>query len=96
MPCSPQGGVCFDLSQMDGVVSVNAEDFDCSVQPGVTRKGLNTYLRDTGLWFPVGQFFYQEQLFLKNNLTLLTELRSTGYMCTVRSKLYVGVYAIHV
>ena len=47
-------GVCIDLTQMDEVVSVNAEDFDVTVQPGVTRKALNSYLRDLGLWFPIG------------------------------------------
>jgi len=52
-----QGGVCFDLMGMDEVVEVNAEDFDCTVQPGVTRVALNTYLRDTGLWFPIGIVF---------------------------------------
>ena len=50
-----QGGVTFDLSQMDEILSVNAEDFDCTVECGVSRKVLNTYLRDTGLWFPVGK-----------------------------------------
>ena len=49
-----QGGVSFDMTKMDQVVEVNAEDFDCTVQPGVTRVDLNTYLRDTGLWFPIG------------------------------------------
>ncbi|KAK2186462.1 hypothetical protein NP493_199g03024, partial [Ridgeia piscesae] len=53
MTCGWQGGVCFDLMKMDEVVQVNAEDFDCTVQPGVTRVALNTYLRDTGLWFPI-------------------------------------------
>jgi len=43
-----------DLMRMDEVVSLNAEDFDVTVQPGVTRKALNNYLRDVGLWFPVG------------------------------------------
>lgn len=38
---------------MDQIVSVNAEDFDCTVQAGVTRNGLNAYVRDTGLQFPV-------------------------------------------
>ena len=53
----PQGGVCFDLTKMDQVVEVNPDDFDCTVQPGVTRMELNTYLRDTGLWFPIGTQF---------------------------------------
>uniref|UniRef100_A0A4W3IEY2 Probable D-lactate dehydrogenase, mitochondrial n=1 Tax=Callorhinchus milii TaxID=7868 RepID=A0A4W3IEY2_CALMI len=47
------GGVCFNLTKMDKVVDVNAEDFDVTVEPGVTRKSLNYYLRDTGLWFPI-------------------------------------------
>jgi D-lactate dehydrogenase (cytochrome) len=38
---------------MNKVLSVNAEDFDCTVQAGVTRIGLNEYIRDTGLQFPI-------------------------------------------
>ena len=38
---------------MASVVEVNADDFNVTVQPGVTREALNTFLRDTGLWFPV-------------------------------------------
>ena len=47
------GGVSIDCSRMNRVLAVHAEDLDCVVEPGVTRKALNDYLRDTGLFFPV-------------------------------------------
>lgn len=48
-----QGGVTVDLSRMNRVLAIHAEDLDAVVQPGVTREALNTELRATGLFFPI-------------------------------------------
>jgi D-lactate dehydrogenase (cytochrome) len=50
---APSGGFSLDFSGMNKVLEVNPDDLDCTVQPGITREELNTYLRDTGLFFPI-------------------------------------------
>ncbi|QKV54797.1 FAD-binding oxidoreductase [Comamonas antarctica] len=48
-----QGGISLDVSRMNRVLSVNAEDLTVTVQPGLSRKQLNEAVRDTGLFFPI-------------------------------------------
>ncbi len=50
---APYGGVSIDFRDMNRVLKVHAEDLDCVVEPGITRKQLNEYLRDQGLFFPI-------------------------------------------
>jgi D-lactate dehydrogenase (cytochrome) len=50
---APFGGVSIDFRDMNKVLAVHAEDFDCVIEPGVTRKMLNDHLRDQGLFFPI-------------------------------------------
>lgn len=47
------GGISIDLSGMNRVLSIHAEDLDVTVQAGVTRKQLNDELKGTGLFFPI-------------------------------------------
>jgi D-lactate dehydrogenase (cytochrome) len=50
---APVGGVSIDFRDMNRVLVVHAEDLDCIVEPGITRKALNEQLRDSGLFFPI-------------------------------------------
>ncbi len=50
---APEGGVSIDFRDMNRILAVHAEDLDCVIEPGVTRKLLNENLRDQGLFFPI-------------------------------------------
>ncbi len=50
---APLGGVSIDFRDMNKMLAVHAEDLDCVVEPGITRKTLNEQLRDQGLFFPI-------------------------------------------
>ena len=50
---APYGGISIDMNNMNKLLKVYQDDLLVVVQPGVTREQLNTYLRDTGLFFPI-------------------------------------------
>lgn len=50
---APLGGVSIDFRDMNKVLAVHAEDLDCVIEPGITRKALNEHLRDSGVFFPI-------------------------------------------
>jgi D-lactate dehydrogenase (cytochrome) len=47
------GGISVDMSRMNKLLAVRAEDLNATVQAGVTRKQLNQELLHTGLFFPI-------------------------------------------
>ncbi|RZC82708.1 hypothetical protein C5167_045488 [Papaver somniferum] len=50
---SPNGGVCIDMTLMKNVKSLNIEDMDVVVEPGIGWMELNEYLEPYGLFFPL-------------------------------------------
>ena len=50
---APGGGISLDLSGMNRIVAIHADDGDAVVEAGVTRKQLNDALKGTGLFFPI-------------------------------------------
>ena len=50
---APYGGISVDFKDMNRILAVHADDLDCVVEPGVTRKQLNEEIKSTGLFFPI-------------------------------------------
>lgn len=50
---APLGGLSLDFSRMNKVLRVNERDLDCVVEAGISRRQLNDYVRDLGLFFPI-------------------------------------------
>jgi D-lactate dehydrogenase (cytochrome) len=48
---APYGGISLDLSRMNRVLRVSADDLDCQVEAGVTHRQLNKALANTGTRF---------------------------------------------
>jgi D-lactate dehydrogenase (cytochrome) len=48
-----QGGLSVDVSRMNRVLQLDADDLTVTVQAGVTRLQLNREIKDSGLFFPI-------------------------------------------
>ena len=48
-----QGGLSLDLTGMNTIVAIEAQDLTATVQAGVTREQLNEALKAHGLFFPI-------------------------------------------
>ncbi|MEC3909497.1 FAD-linked oxidase C-terminal domain-containing protein [Sphingobium sp. CR2-8] len=48
-----QGGISLDMSKLDHIIEIDADNLRCRVGAGVTREQLNLALRDKGLFFPI-------------------------------------------
>src|ERR1700682_6832249 len=42
---APRGGISLDFRDMNRVLAIHAEDLDCVIEPGITRKRLDEQLR---------------------------------------------------
>ena len=51
-PIPVRGGIVLDLSRMDQIVEVHAEDLQVTTQPGIVYNQLNDQLKLHGLFFP--------------------------------------------
>jgi len=51
-PIPVRGGIVLDLSRMDKILGVHAEDLQVTVQPGIVYNHLNEQLKPYGLFFP--------------------------------------------
>ncbi len=51
-PIPVRGGIVLDLSRMDKILTVHAEDLQVTVQPGIVYNHLNEQLKPYGLFFP--------------------------------------------
>ena len=51
-PIPVRGGIVLDLSQMNAIVAVHAEDLQVTVEPGIVYNQLNEQLKPYGLFFP--------------------------------------------
>lgn len=64
---------------MNKVLSVNVDDFDCTVEAGVYRKQLNNHLKSTGLWFPIdpgGLYFSSLCVYWENSFNWFKQLKA--------------------
>jgi D-lactate dehydrogenase (cytochrome) len=50
---APRGGISLDFRDINCMLAVHADDLDCVVEPGITRKQLNEQLRNRGVFFPI-------------------------------------------
>jgi D-lactate dehydrogenase (cytochrome) len=48
-----RGGISIDLTRMNRVLRVSAEDLDATVEAGLTHRKLDDHLKNTGLMFPI-------------------------------------------